>query len=85
MGSKSIIHTVNSGHGKAACYTTGTACTQSRCRSSGHGEAARCTAAVTELKLNVNVNVRQKKKETRGDTDGTIILFLIPLYFSVKY
>ena len=27
----------------------------------------------------------RKRKETREDTDGTIILFLIPWYFSVKY
>ena len=27
----------------------------------------------------------KKRKETRGDTDGTMILFLIPWYFSVKY
>ena len=40
---------------------------------------------IVNEKFSIRIGNDRKRKETRGDTDGTIILFLIPWYFSVKY
>ena len=54
-----------------------------------HGLVIQCEIPQVNTKIfNENckgLGTTKKEEETRGDTDGMIILFLIPWYFSVKY